>query len=377
MGYSSVRGGMDAIERAEALIAGQVTDSDHTVDLQQVTDHLQLLLDQVMGEGGVYDLDLGALAVKQAEGDPIEASFLLRAYRTTLPRLGYSFPSSGRQIRILRRVSSAFRDVPGGQVLGRTRDYTQRLLDFTLRTKAAPPASPPAAVGVSMPVAAPSEDEFPLVVDTLRADGLLAEAPSRPADGEPFDVTREPLRFPATRAARLQVLARGETGAMLSLAYAGMRGYGGAHGYIAELRHGDLPVQISHPITGGPVRIGWVPVTECYQVVGGDEAQHQHAPGTEHDHDHAPHAEFAVSYGITIGRNERKAIAMSILDGSLKKPEKSGAAIEDEEYVMYHIDSIEAMGFVEHLKLPHYVDFVASVQRTSKVRELVAAARRG
>jgi len=376
MGYSSVRGGMDAIEHAETLIAAQVTDSDHPVALPQVTDHIALLLDQVMGEGGVYDLDLGALAVKQAEGDPIEAAFLLRAYRTTLPRVGYSFPSTGREMRIQRRVSSAFRDIPGGQVLGRTRDYTQRLLDFALRET--PPMAEQPAVDLDALPAGAAPEEFPLVIDTLRGDGLLHEAPLRTSDEEPFDVTREPLRFPSTRAARLQVLARGETGAMLSLAYAGMRGYGGAHGYIAELRFGDLPVSISHPITGGQVRIGWVPVTECYQVVGGDEgATHVH-DGTE-DHEHAPgeQPEYAVSYGVVIGRNERKAISMSILDGSLKKATKSGAAIEDEEYVMYHIDSIEAMGFVEHLKLPHYVDFVASVQRTSKVRELVAAARRG
>lgn len=376
MGYSSVRGGMDAIEHAEALIAAQVTDSQHPVALPQVADHVRLLLDQVMGEGGVYDVDLGSLAVKQAEGDPIEAAFLLRAYRTTLPRVGYSFPSSGRQMRILRRISSAFRDIPGGQVLGRTRDYTQRLLDFTLRDT--PPKTPVPSADLDTLPAGAAPEEFPLVIDTLRADGLMHEAPLRTSDDEPFDVTREPLRFPLTRAARLQVLARGETGAMLSLAYAGMRGYGGAHGYVAELRFGDLPVFISHPITGGPVRIGWVPVTECYQVVGGDEgAKHVHDGTEDHEHAQEHNPEYVVSYGVVVGRNERKAISMSILDGSLKKETKSGAAIEDEEYVMYHIDSIEAMGFVEHLKLPHYVDFVASVQRTSKVRELVAAARRG
>lgn len=375
MGYSSVRGGMDAIEHAESLIAEQVTASEHPVALPQVADHVQLLLDQVMGEGGVYDVDLGTLAVKQAEGDPIEAAFLLRAYRTTLPRLGYSFPSSGRQMRILRRISSAFRDIPGGQVLGRTRDYTQRLLDFTLRDT--PPVSPAPRVDDAALAPAPPPEEFPLVIDTLRGDGLMHDAPLHPAYDEPFDVTREPLRFPSTRAARLQVLARGETGAMLSLAYAGMRGYGGAHGYIAELRQGDLPVLISHPITGGPVRIGWVPATECYQVVGGQASQHVHTGEEDHEHDESFDPDYVVSYGVVIGRNERKAISMSILDGSLKKAEKSGAAIEDEEYVMYHIDSIESMGFVEHLKLPHYVDFVASVHRTSKVRELVAAARRG
>ena len=32
----------------------------------------------------------------------------------------------------VRRISATFKDVPGGQLLGRTRDYTQRLLDFSL-----------------------------------------------------------------------------------------------------------------------------------------------------------------------------------------------------------------------------------------------------
>jgi alpha-D-ribose 1-methylphosphonate 5-triphosphate synthase subunit PhnI len=358
MGYSSVRGGLDAIEHAEALIHNQVTEGDHTVEVDQVARHLQLAVDQVMGEGGVYDVDLGALAVKQAEGDPIEAAFLLRAYRTTLPRVGYSLASTGREMRITRRISSAFRDIPGGQVLGRTRDYTQRLMDFSLVDGGtAVPVVPAVVDGV------PDADEFPLVIDVLRDQDLMSPAPDRASDVDPFDVTREPLRFPASRSARLQVLARGETGALLSLAYAGMRGYGGAHGYIGELRQGDLPVKISHPVTGRAVRIGWIPVTECYQIVGGQASKAESRP------------DYTMGYGVVIGRNERKAISMSIIDGSLKKPVKSNNVIEDEEYVLYHCDAIEAMGFVEHLKLPHYVDFQASLQRTSKVRELVKAAR--
>lgn len=358
MGYSSVRGGLDAIEHAEKLIHNQVTEGDDVVEIGQVAGHLQLITDQVMGEGGVYDVELGSLAVKQAEGDPIEASFLLRAYRTTLPRVGYSLASTGREMRITRRISSAFRDIPGGQVLGRTRDYTQRLVDFSLVEGGTPQPVTPSADGT-----VPDDDEFPLVIDVLREQELMSPAPERRVDDEPFDVTREPLRFPAGRSARLQVLARAETGALLSLAYAGMRGYGGAHGYIGELRQGDLPVKISHPVTGRAVRIGWVPVTECYQIVGGQASRHQDRP------------DYTMGYGVVVGRNERKAISMSIIDGSLKKENKSGNVIEDEEYVLYHCDAIEAMGFVEHLKLPHYVDFQASLARTSKVRELVKAAR--
>ena len=39
-----------------------------------------------MTEGGVADRELAALALKQASGDNVEAIFLLRAWRTTVPR---------------------------------------------------------------------------------------------------------------------------------------------------------------------------------------------------------------------------------------------------------------------------------------------------
>jgi len=47
-----------------------------------------------------------------------------------------------------RRISATFKDLPGGQVLGPTYDYTQRLLDFTLLAQGqTPPPSPPPAPG--------------------------------------------------------------------------------------------------------------------------------------------------------------------------------------------------------------------------------------
>ena len=30
---------------------------------------------------------------------------------------------------------------------------------------------------------------------------------------------------------------------------------------------------------------------------------------------------------------------------------------QNAEFVLYHSDNVEAQGFVQHLKLPHYVDF--------------------
>ena len=75
---------------------------------------------------------LAALAFKQAAGDTLEAAFILRAYRTTKPRVGYSLPCDTKKMKVIRRISSAFKDIPGGQILGPTSDYTLKLLNFGL-----------------------------------------------------------------------------------------------------------------------------------------------------------------------------------------------------------------------------------------------------
>src|SRR3954466_10883987 len=133
MGYSAVKGGLEAITAAELLVQHPRLAADETpVDTRQLEHQLTQAADKIMSEGGLYAPELAALALKQSEGDLFEAAFLLRAYRSTLPRFGYSLPTRGDRMRVLRRISSAFKDVPGGQLLGRTRDYTQRLLDFSL-----------------------------------------------------------------------------------------------------------------------------------------------------------------------------------------------------------------------------------------------------
>ncbi len=133
MGYVAVKGGMAAIQAAEELVQEQHTSPDApTLTVRQILAQQRALVDQAMGEGSLYAPELAALAVKQAEGDTMEAAFLLRVFRSTLPRIGDTLPADGGEMRIRRRVSSTFKDIPGGQVLGRTRDYTQRLLDFSL-----------------------------------------------------------------------------------------------------------------------------------------------------------------------------------------------------------------------------------------------------
>ena len=100
--------------------------------MAQIREQLSLAVNRVMAEGSLYDPDLAALAIKQARGDLIEAVFLIRAYRTTLPRMGYSDPVATNNMACDRRISATFKDVPGGQILGPTFDYTHRLLDFKL-----------------------------------------------------------------------------------------------------------------------------------------------------------------------------------------------------------------------------------------------------
>src|SRR5271155_3716483 len=134
MAYVAVKGGERAIRNAHTWLAEERRGDPSVPDLSldQIRQQLGRAVDRAMAEGSLYDRELAALAIKQAQGDLIEAAFLLRAYRTTLPRFAHSAPVETAAMRIERRVSAVFKDLPGGQVLGPTYDYTHRLLDFTL-----------------------------------------------------------------------------------------------------------------------------------------------------------------------------------------------------------------------------------------------------
>ena len=92
--YVAVKGGEKAIRNAHALLAEKRRGDTRVpeVGTDQIREQLSLAVDRVMAEGSLYDRDLAALAVKQARGDLVEAVFLLRAYRTTLPRFGGTLP---------------------------------------------------------------------------------------------------------------------------------------------------------------------------------------------------------------------------------------------------------------------------------------------
>jgi len=355
--YVAVKGGREAIENAaQAFRHQQVRGDSDPVALEQIREQLVLAVDKVMGEGGIYDPDYAALALKQTAGDVLEASFMLRAFCTTQPRFGYSLPRDTSDMRVVRRISAAFKDIPGGQVLGPTSDYLLRLLNFEL-VEENDPGYRNTLTGLlsALPDADPLPDQFPKVVDLLRREGLL-ETPGSDEEAPPLiDITRESLRFPAPRSAALQSMARAETGGLLALAYSNMRGYGMVHPTVGELRVGYLPVYVTNPYTDEPERVGDVKVTEC-EIIS----------ETRDDSDELPR--FSLGYGLCLGHNETKAISMAVLDRATQA-EEPRVPSEDQEFVLLHTEGIESMGFCNHFKLPHYVTFQSALDRLRTSRE--------
>ena len=357
--YVAVKGGERAIDNAHRLTANARRGDPAVAELTlaQIDNQLALAVDRVMSEGSLYDRELAALAIKQARGDLIEAIFLLRAYRTTLPRFGASEPLDTGGMDIRRRISATFKDLPGGQVLGPTFDYTHRLLDHAL-TEGSSPETPATA--------AFDESHFKSVAELLADSGLIEDEPQ--GDGAVGDLTRDPLSFPADRDLRLQNLARGDEGFLLALGYSTQRGYGRTHPFAGEIRFGEVEVEFVAEDAGFAVPLGTVTVTEC-QMVNQFSGSAKEPP------------RFTRGYGLTFGQGERKAMAMALVDRALRARElgeDASAPAQDEEFVLSHSDNVQATGFVEHLKLPHYVDFQSELGLLRKLREeFVATQVRG
>ncbi len=364
--YVAVKGGENAILNSYRLLAEQRRGDSRLPELSvlQIQQQLKLAVDRVMNEGSVYDPELAALAIKQASGDLIEAIFLLRAYRATLPRLGITQALKTERMSLHRRISATFKDLPGGQVLGPTYDYTQRLLDFTLLANAQE-ARADARINDSALPAGSDAVVTPRVVDLLNSEGLIETRPIPSGDPAPVDLTREPLRFPAVRSTRLQNLARGDEGFLLAMAYSTQRGYAHSHPFVGELRLGQVAVEIEPEELGFAISVGDIEITEC-EMVNQFAGSKTEPP------------QFTRGYGLAFGHSERKAMAMSLVDRALRADEL-GEAIESpaqmQEFVLSHSDSLEASGFVQHLKLPHYVDFQSELELIRKMRAAASAAQ--
>jgi alpha-D-ribose 1-methylphosphonate 5-triphosphate synthase subunit PhnI len=379
MGYSGARGGLQAILAAEGLVRRL---RDHApspwAPTEQVITRFRLAVDRVMGEAGLYDEDSAAAAFRQAEGDPLEASHLLRAYRSTLPRLAVGEPVDADELLILRRIVPAFREPDGPQLLGRTTDYTGRLLEK--------PAGPPHENGQASSNGHATNGAHPTngthtssgaqASNGARSDNGAQRRPRRfldllreldlavdhrdGSDPEPFDITRTPARPPAPRSAALAAMARAETGALVALWYRSILGPDGdLHEVtLGEVRHGRLPLRVRHPHTGNPVTVGEFRVTEAEAIEDLD--------GADEDR-----SRFDVGYGLCFGHNERKAIAMANLDIANRR---FGATGPLEQLLLLTTDGLDSGGFLEHLKLPHYVTFRSMVERKQALR---AAQRAG
>jgi len=355
--YVAVKGGENAILNSWKLLA-ETRRGDPAVaelELQQIVQQLPLAVARVMGEGSLYDPGLAALAIKQSSGDLVEAIFLLRAYRTTLPRLGVSLPLDTGRMALRRRISATFKDLPGGQVLGATYDYTQRLLDFTLAAAGTP--APAEIAAAALP------EEMPRVTELLNLEGLIEQELPPPGDPEPTDLTREPLSFPAGRAARLQNMARADEGFLLALGYSTQRGYSNNHPFAGEIRMGEVAVELAPEELDFSIDIGTITVTECQMI-------NQFAGSAERP------PQFTRGYGLAFGHAERKAMAMALVDRALRAAELGeslDSPAQDEEFVLSHSDNLEASGFVQHLKLPHYVDFQSELELVRRLRREAAA----
>lgn len=334
MAYVATRGGERAIEQSERLYRAALGQID-AARIQALREALPMLIDRVMGEASLYEPDLAALALAQAGGDLYEAVLLLRAWRTTQPRLAVAAPVTQDQLFTHRRISAAFKDIPGGQILGPSLDYSHRLL-ATGVLQGRPFAPAPVE-----PAADPAPARQPSLAAWQKAQGLVADPPrAEVAPDDIPDLTREPLLFPAARAHTLQSLARADTGGMLALGYSAMRGYGNAHPTVNELRLAEAEVVVRHP-RGTGFSAGRVKVSQAEVISKGRSGL------------------LELGFCATLGWNEVKVISGATLD--LNAPGAAKGSPVEEEFFLYHTEPVEASGFCIHFKLPHYVTFQSSL----------------
>lgn len=342
--YTTVTGMESAASAAAALAA-----NPETADVDDLGAVVPLLVDQVVAEAGVADCRLAVRALVQARGDVARAVSLLRAWVATVSRLATT-RARVDQLDVQRRITPAFIAPLGGQYLGASLDYAQRLLRLSDEPAPAPAETPGEQV-------AEQPGELPRSLVALEAEGLVGP-PDPPAT--PCDLTREVVDPTTGRGAFQQLLSRADTGALTALAYTAQRGYAQRQDpTLTELRSGTLPVTVCHPRTGEAIEVGRVEVTIAeivfYRV-----------------HDGAADPRFTLGFGATLGRVERRAIAAAILDAgcarAASEPINGRAPADDQEFLALALDGQESTGFVEHLKLPHHVSFASDLDRVRRAR---------
>lgn len=345
--------GLAAIEAAERLVVRhQDQDPSRPLELDQLTGRLRILVDQIMSEGGLWDEATSARALRQAEGDTFEAVALVRSFRLSLPRLSTTPVVDVGELTVLRRIVPAYRTPPGRQILGRTRDYMSRIL---VRDRPAKPVDAEVQPSQRQDEEHGADESVShgRLYALLKAQDMVVPR-AAPGDPDPIDVVRAPRALGQDRSARLALLARAETAALVLNWYTHYLESGNyAHGAISgEVRTGRLPVRVTNPLTGGAVHVGEVRVTEAESIEDLDRS----------DEDIS---RFDIGYGLSFGQNERKAMAMASLDIVLER-DRGRTGLE--QRVLRTADGMDAHGLLEHLKLPHYVTFRATADIKAALR---------
>ncbi|HYZ67789.1 MAG TPA: carbon-phosphorus lyase complex subunit PhnI [Mycobacterium sp.] len=294
-----------------------------------------VLEEQICAEAGLWETAVARRALDQAHGDPAHAVSMLRVWAATQPHLR-ALPVAAEDVVLIRRLSSAYPQIPGGQWLGFAPDLIARQLDWT---------QPSAAEAAQPAPTAATADDAPRRAATPRVRDLISGAPlvTQPQDGAGDDPARTVLVPPFSRANRLAMLARGETGALVALSalILGRR----QEAVLVELTVTVATVRIPHPRTGAPCAVANVPITEVEVVLDADV---DGRPG------------LAMGWGATLGTVERRAIALALLDAAMQADgELAEPMMLDEQTVIAATDGPATNGFVEHLRLPHYAGFTA------------------
>lgn len=348
MSYVAIKGGSEAIDSSRQFFHSEFS-AGTELETDAVTRGLRFSCDRIMGEGALYTEKLAAEAMKKTGGDLLEAAFYVRAHRSTCQRIGVNKKIDTKELRIIRRISSAFKEIEGGQILGPSCDYVIRLFSSLSSGKFTPEK---VMENSSDPVYV--ESALTRLRDSDKVMMLLN------SEEQPFDVTRSFPLPPYPRSALMQVMARGETGAMLGFSYTSMRGYGDVHPTIGDLRLGYAEICFTHPFTGKKAKVGSVRVTAC-ETIGSFERDSKDGK-----------LRLTVGFGFCFGFNETKAISMSILDLAMHHRGYSVGGVDiasNPEIIIHHIDAIESMGFANHFKLPHYVTFQADLHVLDKARK--------
>ncbi len=343
MGYVAIKGGEEAIKNSLSFYEESIVSKQNITD-QDIENSLKYAVDKVMSEGSLYSKKLSSVAIKKAGGDLLNAAFFIRAHRSSCARAGIAKTINTDKMRVVRRISSAFKDIKGGQILGPSNDYEVKLIlkkamDKTIWDEF-------------------SEDDIFVesALKPLRDSGIVKELAK---DESVSDITRIFPNPPYPRSAVLQIMSRGETGSMLGFAYTSMRGYGDVHPTIGDLRLGSCDVKFTHPFTKNEVKIGEIDVTACEVAANFDKQE----DGT---------MKLSTGFGFCFGFNETKAICMGIIDNSLYNSAHTigeGSIVDNFEMIVHHLDGIESMGFTNHYKLPHYVTFQADLHVLANAQE--------